>query len=190
MTVQRTASHAVRGAVLDAAADMVREGELSAFSIRSLAQRAGVAPMSIYNHFDGIGGVLEALWIDGFEKLAAALDVTRHEPWADLAASAQGYRDFALTNVGTYRLMFLESIDFDVSPAGAQTAALAIDRLVSLVNAVTDRRKDLGTSADVAQMLWSTVHGFVSLEILGRNFAKNPDTTFTNLVGALLEGLR
>jgi AcrR family transcriptional regulator len=190
VTSQRTASHAVRGAVLDAAAALVSEGELSAFSIRNLAQRAGVAPMSIYNHFDGIGGVLEALWIDGFEKLAAALDVERREPWADLAASAQGYRAFALTNVGTYRLMFLETLDFEVSPEGAQTAALAFDRLVSLVHALPDRRKDWGANADVAQMLWSAVHGFVSLEIVGRNFATNPDVTFANLVAALLAGLR
>ncbi|MFI5036147.1 MAG: hypothetical protein ACHQFZ_08085 [Acidimicrobiales bacterium] len=41
----------------------------------------------------------------------------------------------------------------------------------------------------MAQVLWSTCHGFVSLEILDVNFAHGADETYAALIEGLLRGL-
>ena len=42
---------------------------------------------------------------------------------------------------------------------------------------------------DVAQQLWAAVHGYVSLEILGINFASHRDRVFRDFVEAVVTGL-
>ena len=190
MVRRRTASDHAASAILTAASRMVHAGEISQMSIRTLAQRATVAPMTIYNHFDGIGGVFEALWCDGFERLATAIRVPPNEPWADLRDAGIAYRRFAHDNAGHYRLMFLEVAAFEPTERAAIAAANAFGSLVDLVERLGELRPGGGTSTDVAQVVWSAVHGFVALEILGRNFATDSDATFEQLLLTVQHGLQ
>jgi hypothetical protein len=47
-----------------------------------------------------------------------------------------------------------------------------------------------GPLADTAQILWASVHGWVSLEILGIGFVQDQDAVFDRAYTALLRGLR
>ena len=47
-----------------------------------------------------------------------------------------------------------------------------------------------GNSIDLAQLVWSTCHGFVALELKGENFSTNTDENYDALLLMLFEGLR
>jgi AcrR family transcriptional regulator len=173
------------------AAQMILDAEgPDGFTVRAIALRANVAPMAIYNHFDGINGVLEALWIEGFQKLRSSISFRSEQAGADLFHAGHAYRTFALENRGLHTVMFMHRFrNFQPSIAAAQVAALAYLVLVDNV----ERCQESGfiknaRASDAAQVIWSACHGFVALELLGINFATNRDETFRLLMATLGEG--
>jgi len=149
--------------------------------------------MAIYNHIEGINGVIEALWVEGFESLRGAITFDTGSPFDDLASAAYGYRNFALSNRGLYTVMFMHRFrNFEPSPSAAQVAAQAFDALVTTVErAQVAGRAFAGASArDAAQVVWAACHGYVALELLGICFAADRDGTFTLLLSALRDGFR
>ena len=66
--------------------------------MRAVAAEAGVAPMGVYNHFDGKEGLLDAVVTDGFAEFGRAIAATDDDATARLLASGLGYRAFALAN--------------------------------------------------------------------------------------------
>jgi hypothetical protein len=43
---------------------------------------------------------------------------------------------------------------------------------------------------ETAQLIWATIHGWVSLELLGLGFVEDRDAGYERLCKALLRGLR
>jgi AcrR family transcriptional regulator len=189
----RTPSERVRAEVVEAAVAILEEFGPEGFTVRAIAQRAGVAPMAIYNHFGGVNGVLEALWLKGFAAFREALSVHTGDPGSDLFVGACRYRDFALAHRGLYTLMFMHRFrGFAPSYEAAQVAAVTFQNLVVMVercqaSGLVHRR---ASAADIAQAVWSACHGFVALEIQGMNFAPHPERAFTLLLANLRDGLR
>ena len=187
----RTPSDRVGPGVLDAALQILGEFGPDGFTVRAIAERAGVAPMAIYNHFEGKNGVLEAIWTDGFEQLGLNLGVRTSDAAADLLSAGQAYRLFALEHRAHYTVMFMHRFEgFEPSVDAAHMAAGAFEELVGHVErcqALGLFRSDKATN--VAQMLWATSHGYVSLEILGINFSDRPEETYQRLLTALRDGL-
>jgi AcrR family transcriptional regulator len=185
----RTPSDKIGPEVLKAALAILDEEGPDGFTVRAIAQGAGVAPMAIYNHFDGVNGVLEALWIEGFDRLRQAITFDSNAPDEDLLNAGRGYRRFALGNRGLYTVMFMHRFrNFEPSLEASQIAAQTYEALVE--NVERCQRRDLfgGVQArDVAQVVWSACHGYVSLELLGINFAADRDATFELLL-AMLQG--
>ena len=93
---QRTPSEDIFPGVVRAALELMTEEGPEGLTVRALARRAGVAPMSIYNHFDGKNGVLDAVIVDGFTILAATADTSFEDARENLMAGSSAYRDFAL----------------------------------------------------------------------------------------------
>jgi AcrR family transcriptional regulator len=160
------------------------------FTVRAIAQRARVAPMAIYNHFDGVNGVLEALWTEGFATLRDVLSAYDHAPEADLFNAGLAYRAFALENHGLYTVMFMHRFrNFEPSIEAAHLATQAYQSLVTHV----ERCQDVGRfkevlASDAAQILWSACHGYVALELLDINMAADRDQTFRRLLTTLQNG--
>ncbi|MGA7835356.1 MAG: TetR/AcrR family transcriptional regulator [Acidimicrobiales bacterium] len=188
----RTPSPQIGPGVLRAALEILDTEGPDGVTVRAIAERAGVAPMAIYNHFDGINGVLEALWIQGFELLHDAVYVTTDDPVADLMTAGLGYRVFALANPGLYTVMFLHRFrNFEPAPESVHIATRAYQALVDNVERCQSRGLFSRASAsDAAQVIWSGCHGFVSLELLGINFSVERDRTYNFLLETLRDGLR
>lgn len=188
----RTPSHQVRDEVIRAAIEILDTDGPDAFTVRAVADAAGVASMAIYNHFEGMNGLLDALWNKGFEGLAAALGVTTGHVRSDLVAAGHNYREYALTHRGLYTVMFLHTFKhFEASAEGSYNAAKAFQVLENLVkNAQRDGLFRAGNSVDMAQLVWSTCHGFVALEIKGENFSAQLDENYDALLNMVLDGLR
>ena len=62
-------SAAAKGRILAAASELFLEGGVRALSVRAMANRAGVSTIGIYSHFNGKQGILDALYIEGFEHI-------------------------------------------------------------------------------------------------------------------------
>lgn len=195
----RTPAADVEAAVLDAADRLVASNGPAALTIRGLAAEAGVAPMSIYNRFTDKAGVLQALFVRGFgELLAHIASPELRSPIADAADAADrlrrsslAYRRFATTRPGTYSLMFDQTpAQFEPSDDGMACAADAFAGLVTLVEQAQAAGGIVGgSSAEIAQRLWASIHGSVSLELRNICFVQDTDRHFAALVDTLLAGL-
>ncbi len=176
-----------------AALAILRESGPEGFTVRAIARRANVAPMAIYNHFDGKDGLLDVIWTDGFTMLRQALAATHVEidPHEPLFNTAHAYRRFALTHDSHYTVMFMHRfVGFTPSVTAATVAYQTFETLVDLVSAAQAVGIFEGhDAADAAQILWSTCHGFVSLELLDINFAHDRDRTFLDILHGLIRGL-
>ena len=67
----------MEAALLASAADLLETEGPDGLSVRRIAAAAGVAPMGVYNHFESKFGIVEALFVQGFERLAEAMAATR-----------------------------------------------------------------------------------------------------------------
>ena len=75
MTRRRTPTLEVREALLRAARELLDEGGPAALGVRDIAGRAGVAPMGVYKRFGSKNGIIDELFRQGLEELAAAVVV-------------------------------------------------------------------------------------------------------------------
>jgi AcrR family transcriptional regulator len=188
----RTPSEKIGPEVLNAAVEILNDQGPDGFTVRAIALRAKVAPMAIYNHFEGVNGVLEALWTEGFEALSDALTFSSGDAYSDLFNAALGYRAFALEHRGLYTVMFMHRFrNFQPSLQGVHVAAQSFETIV--VNVERCQASGLFQhmqARDAAQVVWSACHGYVSLELLDINFAENRDETFQLLLETLRDGFR
>jgi AcrR family transcriptional regulator len=189
----RTPSSEMGATLLSAAADILETEGPDALSVRRIAAAAGVAPMGVYNHFDSKSGIIDALFIQGFERLRLALagiaDV--HDPYEALREGGRRYRALALAHPKVYGLMFLRSIPgYEPSERALEIAVGAFDALVAAVQ----RAMAAGVLAEAeptetARIIWANVHGWVSLELLDIGDAVG-DAGFDRSCASVLAGLR
>jgi AcrR family transcriptional regulator len=177
--------------LLAAALEILSESGPEGFTVRAIARRARVAPMAIYSHFGDKNGLLEAIWIEGFTKLRETLEASPISVEDGLLRSAQSYRQFALSHPTHYTVMFMHRfVGFTPSMTASTVAYNSFDVLVGQVRHVQSSGMFPDCSpGDAAQMMWSTCHGFVSLEIMGMNFAFDHDATFIDFVRGIEKGL-
>ena len=98
--------------LLNAAEQILEKEGPDGLSVRHIAAAAGVAPMGVYNHFDGKFGIIEALFVRGFERLRDALDSIAEiaDPTEALKEAGRRYRTLALEHPMEYWVMFLRAI--------------------------------------------------------------------------------
>lgn len=86
--------------LLDAAANLLTTAGTVALSTRRIAADAGMSTMNVYSRFGSKEGVVERLFINGFELLAAGMNgaPTTADPLADLRGCRSAYRQFAAAN--------------------------------------------------------------------------------------------
>src|SRR5690349_8759776 len=132
VTPSRTPSAAVEGSLLDAAERLLERDGPDALTVRGIAAEAGVAPMGVYNRFGSKDGVLDALFIRGFDEFEVALRaVDEPDPRRALIAAGVAYRRFAKEHPQLYGLMFENrSATFVPSEAAYERAAATFQHLV------------------------------------------------------------
>jgi AcrR family transcriptional regulator len=91
-----------------------------------------------------------------------------------------------------YQVMFLRAVPgFEPSDHALGVCTGTFESLVAAVQ----RAMHGGVIADgppteTAQLIWATIHGWVSLELLGLGFVEDQDAAYDRLCEALLRGLR
>jgi AcrR family transcriptional regulator len=149
----------LRAALLAAAEAELAERGIEAFSLRSVAKRAGVSHAAPAHHFGDVQGLLTALATEGFRRFLAAMkarEASATNPRDRAVAAGLGYLDFALARPTLFRLIFSsKKPDFgnaELSVAGDA----AYNHLVGLLDPLG------GSLADIAA-LWAMAHGVADL---------------------------
>ena len=188
----RTPSADVERELLAAAeAVLVREGP-GGLTVRAVATEAGIAPMGVYNRLGGKDGLVDALLIRGFDRLRAACDATAGpDATARFYDCGRRYREFALANRHFYAIMFEDAIPhvFD-NPEVAEHAEAAFNALVRVVELTAAAGAIAAPDpVEVAQQIWSAVHGAVALELKGLIQTADPAATYRASLDTLFRGL-
>jgi AcrR family transcriptional regulator len=188
---------ATRATLLDAALRLLEQRGPGALRIRDLAAAAEQSTMGVYTHFGSKQGLLEQLYLHGFGRLEAQLNSVpsdgqgRHE----LQAFAVAYRAFALDNEALYGLMFERATPDFIPSDASRLAALATFEM--LTSRVAGWRPDVTDPASHAHLIWATMHGLVSIELMHRRWGGplvahlqgEPEQNYATAVGSLLDAL-
>lgn len=156
---------ALRGALLAAAEAELEARGIERFSLRKVAQRAGVSHGAPAYHFRDAGGLLTALATDGFARILA-IQMAREEMQGSsvvdrLVASGLGYIDFAIGHPALFRLMFSsQRIDFS-DPDLQRQMDCTYHHLKVAIAAVNGAEVD-------ETLAWALVHGLAELLLAGR----------------------
>lgn len=174
--------------VLDLAARVLAAEGSAALTMRRLAKEVGASTQVLYTLFESKEGVIDALVEEGFRRFGDALGrVDEADPFVHLHALGVAYRRFALENADYYALLWDPATCPSPAqkPRGGDTAWLALVRAVTRVLAELDRpARDIEPTA---MALWSAMHGFCSLEIVG---VAGGEPQFTALMNMTVHGIR
>lgn len=184
-------------ALLEAAHRLLAEHGSDALTVRRIATEAGMSTMNVYSRFGGKDGVVDELYIDGFNRLFAAVnsvpesDDLQH----DLMEMSRAYRQFALDYPTYYGVMFRAAIhDFTPSDRATEMALAGLEVFVKRITTGQELgriRADEGyPPAEIAAWLWACCHGLVSLELfaVGSERVEWP-SVFENGMRTAIDGL-
>ena len=151
--------------ILAAASALFLEGGISALSVRAIAKRAGVSTIGIYSHFNGKQGVLDALYIEGFNKVYDAMDIGEQMiDYESVVESCKRYLKVAYYHEAHYRLIFGESdAAYQPSEEAREAADRAFSKLVSNTAKYIDRYELKLDTLKAALDIWAVMHGYVSI---------------------------
>jgi AcrR family transcriptional regulator len=203
----RGLGHERRAEILDAARSLFLEHGFENVSTRKIAERVGISQAALFAYYRTKDEILVQLIRDAFGELERALaEVNRTVPdlreW--LRCCLAGYIDFGLTHPDAYRLAFMvmkpyrkpyNSEQPDAPGEGYRVGIPVFQQLAAKVAeaiAAGVIRRDLGSPMLVAQVLWASIHGLVSI-LIARPRPHFPWETLDDLVKAqtdmLLNGL-
>lgn len=157
-------------ALVKAGLDILTEGDLSKFTLRECARRAGVSHAAPKNHFASLDELKSEIAARGFEQmvreLAAGADAAPSQSPDDrLIAMGNAYVRFATGNSAAYLMMFRDGSSFDRTARYREAGEAAWSQLEAGVAAVVGPgRADV---EECAAHAFALVHGFASLIIEG-----------------------
>lgn len=152
--------------ILNAASALFLEGGIAALNVRAIAARAGISTIGIYSHFQGKQGILDALYIAGFQRVAQAMDIpdAARAPAAAVLQACQNYLETAQQYAAHYQLIFGDrDSGYEPSDDAKLVGAMAFKVLTDLVANLLPSGASKAVRHDAAIQVWSVVHGFVGL---------------------------
>jgi AcrR family transcriptional regulator len=165
----RGSGEQLREEILDATTELLLEtGHAKSVSIRSVAQRVGVTPPSIYLHFADKDALLDAVCARYFEKLDEEMQrAATDQPSTIEVLRAQGlaYLRFAMKTPELYRIATMG----ESRPGSEIDLALNSSAFVHMRNSVESLMAEgiypPGDPTTKALELWTVAHGVASLLI-------------------------
>ncbi len=156
--------------IVDAAWAILEEGGSGAVAMRAVAERLGVTTPALYKHVGGHDALLDALRRRGWERFGAALigGLRAADPVGRLGATGEAYLDFGLAHPQVYRLLFMDQPTAPLpegTPRHGPSFQVLLDRVAEAQAAGRiAAERDVYT---LGILLWSVVHGLVSLYVGG-----------------------
>lgn len=140
-----------------------RDGE-ARFTVRNVAAEAGCSTTGVYTWFGGKNGLVDAIFVEGFEGFDRALaDAYAAD---DPIALGHAYRDWALANRTHYLVMFGRAVpDHDPADEAMLRGYRSFLDLVALFD-----RRGAASPAEAFEAAYhynALVHGYVMTELTG-----------------------
>ena len=174
---RKRASEFSRDEILDAARMMFLHRGYEAVTIRKIAAAIHCAPGTIYLHFADKGEIFESLCSETFQKLSARLAAIAgddDDPLECVRRGGRAYIAFALEHPSHYQVTFLtakkgngKKRHDNILEAGLQCFGNLQRMVTSCAAAGCLRVNDVD---EVSQVIWSSLHGLVSLLITHAEF--------------------
>jgi AcrR family transcriptional regulator len=165
---------AVRTKILDAARELFVAEGYDAVSMRKIAAKIEYSPTAIYLHFRDKKAVMDAICDADFLSLAKRFQKIAEiaDPIERLRAAGFAYADFAMKHPNHYRLMFMtphpphrpEESAIDVGNRDEDAYAFVLWTASEAI-AQGRIREEIADADLLAQMVWSAIHGWVSLRM-------------------------
>ena len=159
----------MRDEILDATTDLLLEtGHAKAVSIRSVAQRVGVTPPSIYLHFADKDALLDAVCARYFEKLDHEMQraaVDQPSTLDVLRAQGLAYVRFAMQTPELYRIATMgegrpgSDVDLTLNSSAFMHMRTSVESLME------EGIYPAGDPTAAALQLWTAAHGVAALLI-------------------------
>jgi AcrR family transcriptional regulator len=152
--------------ILAAASRLFLRGGAAALSVRAIAAEAELSTIGIYSHFQGKQGILDALYIEGFERVAEAMRVSSetHTPREAVRTACQNYLQSADAYQAHYQLIFGQAdSSYQPSKQAQDVGRKAFEVLTDLVARLLPDTASKQARHDAAMQIWSVLHGFVGL---------------------------
>src|SRR5215208_2321760 len=148
-------------ALLEAAVQAILEVGPAAVSLRDLARRTGVSHAAPAHHFGDKAGLLTAVAVDGFERLAATLGGAYQATGSFLEVGV-AYVRFAAIHRAHFEVMFRPELyhpdDPELVRAREQARALLYPPAAEAATS-----PDAGGDVRAGVAAWSLVHGLATL---------------------------
>ena len=175
----------VRAELLHAAVQILNEDGPDALQTRKIASAAGTSTMAVYTHFGGMSGLIAAVADEGLRQFDVALTMPpTSDPVADLMATGIAYRRYAIERPHMYRLMLGSTSAHGINAPAHDLLTLTVaeinDHYPSFAHVVRGVHRCMlagriaeGSASDdatvvaIAAQFWSSIHGFVMLELAG-----------------------
>lgn len=204
-SVTSQADRSVRDELVHAAVGLLDDHGPDALQTRKIAAAAGTSTMAVYTHFGGMRALIAEVAAEGQRQFDAALAVPpTDDPVADLFVLGGAYRRFATERPHLYRLMFgstsAHGINVPAPNLLTRTVAEINDHYRSFAHVVRVVHRSMragritnGSADDdtavvaTAAQFWTSVHGFVMLELAG--FFGDGATAVTPVLGTATTNL-
>ena len=203
--------------ILDTAKRQITAQGAAALSLRAIAREMGMTAPAIYRYFENRDALVTALILEAYASFGAALEAYTNtgNPIENFTALGMAYREWALTNPEQYQLIFgtpipgYQAPDVETVPAARKTLMVlvaAIEALratgeltpqpeyAQLPKSIAAAMEQFGESAPsiyLATLLWSKLHGLVSLELNNhlRYLIGDPEAFYAQELQAILRQL-
>lgn len=186
-----------REKLCDAALQIFAEKGIDGLTMRDVAARVGVSPMTPYRYFKDKDAMLAAVRARAFNDFAKALEdaAKRGKDAVDKSnAVGEAYQRFAFLNAEAYRLMFtVVEKDSDLRDQNLQMAVEHARATMSYhVRQLVKDGIFQGDPELIGYVFWAAIHGLVMLELSGKftrgyDFKKVRDETFRALTQGFLK---
>jgi len=161
----------IRTRILDAARELFANEGVESVTMRRIADKIEYSPTAIYFHFRDKESLLDELcdcdfraFAQGFAQIAQIPD-----PADRLRAAGEAYVSFGLDNPSHYRLMFMTPKSAEsktIEKGNPEEDSYAFLKVIVAELLQQGRFREGLTDVDLlSQVIWSGMHGVVSLEI-------------------------
>ncbi|WP_248286901.1 TetR/AcrR family transcriptional regulator [Brevundimonas pishanensis] len=188
--------HARRGEILAAAEQIFVAHGYEGATIRKIAEAVGLSSTALYLHFKDKAEILNEICLRAFSMLLerqVAMSEAEPDPEARLRGLMIGYVQFGFENANAYRLAFMTPtiLSEDGSePVSRKVAAELFQKFESGVAAAVEGCVEPDRVRALAQVLWASIHGLVSIIITKPQFGwEDQRTLIETQVDILVRGV-
>jgi AcrR family transcriptional regulator len=164
----------LRRDLLDTALELIAREGPSAVSLRALARRLGVSHAAPANHFPDKAALFTAIAVEGFGRLAEAIEDGVRQLGPDATAgqrfraAGQAYTGFALAHPAHFAVMWQRDLLHQDDPELVAAGDTTFELLLGSVRDIQSEGWAAGRDPQaVAYLAWSVVHGLAALWLGG-----------------------